>query len=176
MAFQSDAKTRSHYFNLYRCHVTFGHLRQSPDPDASTLIEWKVVRVEGSKALLLSRYGLTAKGFHSERKPCKWEDSSIRRWLNGSFLNEAFTEKEKGDILSTEISNRETATNWLALENLKRDNPDDVIQRHKDEIDQAIDLHSGGGPTTDKIFLLSCSEAQRCVSAGNFEESEPNSL
>lgn len=59
-----------------------------------------------------------------------WEESSLRAWLNGKFINRAFSDEEKENINITEIVNQ--------------DNPYYGAE--------------GGNNTSDKIFLLSLSE------------------
>ncbi|MCQ2736234.1 MAG: DUF6273 domain-containing protein [bacterium] len=52
-------------------------------------IEWIVLDIQDGRALVISRYGLEAKGF--DEKTVDWRESSIRRWLNGPFSEYAFS-------------------------------------------------------------------------------------
>lgn len=69
-------------------------------------IKWRVLSTDGSKALLLSDVALDGKRYHEQQISIKWENSTIRSWLNGygtdangkhidysgkSFLEAAFT-------------------------------------------------------------------------------------
>jgi len=66
-------------------------------------VEWIVVRVEGARALLLSRYGLDVRRFNEKWVKISWKDCGLRQWLNSTFYNECFTEAQKRSILTTTI-------------------------------------------------------------------------
>ncbi len=86
--------------------ITFGTYEQNNIlKDGKEPIEWMVLDVEGGKALLISRYGLDAKPYHAEYSGISWESCSLREWLNGAFLETAFTEEEREAILTTSVSN-----------------------------------------------------------------------
>ncbi len=46
--------------------------------------------------LLISRYGLEVKPFHQYREVISWEQCTLRGWMNGEFLTDAFDEREQG--------------------------------------------------------------------------------
>lgn len=99
-------------------------------------IEWRVLET-GSKLLLITEYGIDCKPYNETREDITWEKCSLRRWLNHDFLKKAFNEDEELMILASTV---------------KADaNP-------KFNIDAGID-------TSDKVFLLSFSEAQRYLSS-----------
>jgi hypothetical protein len=93
--------------------------------------EWRVLEITESKALLMKEDALHAMPYHTDYKPVTWESSSLRQWLNSEYLDEAFTEEERKDILLSSIINE--------------DNP--------------VYSTDGGNNTEDYIFLLSISEA-----------------
>lgn len=67
-------------------------------------IQWQVLKKDGAKVLVLSTYALAKKPFHtSNTKSVDWSTCSLRTWLNGSFMNNAFTEAERKAIVSTEL-------------------------------------------------------------------------
>ena len=68
-------------------------------------IEWLVLSLEGDRVLLLSRYGLDVQPYHISQEEVTWEGSTLRGWLNGSFLNDAFTQEERGRIVSVQTDN-----------------------------------------------------------------------
>ncbi len=114
--------------------ITFGSYEQDNDTyNGKETIEWKVLAKEGSKALVISKYGLDVKPYNTESTSVTWETCSLRKWLNSDFLNNAFSSEEQAKILSS---------------NLK--NPDNVLFDTK-----------GGNNTTDKVFLLSIDEAKK---------------
>lgn len=80
--------------------LTFGSYEQDNNPDnGPEPIEWIVLDVQDSEALLVSRCGLDAMPFHSERADVTWETCSLRAWLNDSFLGAAFTAEEQASLL-----------------------------------------------------------------------------
>lgn len=99
-------------------------------------IEWKVLDVQEDKALLLSCRALDSVPYHDSYGTVTWETSSLRTWLNDSFLNTAFTAEERERILTGEIDNGVSQGNreWHT---------------------------SGGNNTEDTVFLLSYAETER---------------
>ena len=98
-------------------------------------IEWEVLDCsdDGKSVLLISKYILIHKAFNEDNTKLTWENSTLRKWLNNQFINSAFTETERALIKSVTITNEKNS---------------------KYNID-------GGKNTTDKIFLLSISEAEK---------------
>ena len=97
-------------------------------------ITWQVLDIQDNKALLMSRYGLEAMTFSE----ATWENSSLRKWLNSTFLIFSFSENERSVILETEINNEASLVGVTAF---------------------------GYGPNTkDKVFILSYAD----VFKGNY--------
>ena len=117
--------------------ITFGRYEQDNNPDnGPEPIEWIVLDVQDGKALLLSKYGLDAKPYHTERAEITWEECTLRAWLNNEFLNTAFSAEEQSAILVTEVDNS-------------------ASQCYSDY------SSSGGNNTRDNVFLLSYAEAKK---------------
>lgn len=96
-------------------------------------IEWDVLAKEDNSVLLISKYALDCKQYNADYVGVTWETCSLRQWLNGTFLNDAFSTEEQSLIQDTYVS---------ADANPKYDtNP--------------------GNATTDKVFLLSINEANK---------------
>lgn len=96
-------------------------------------IEWKVLeKDENGKMLLISKYALDCRNYHSSPKQVTWEESEIRGWLNTDFYATAFSSSEKSGIKTTTLENA--------------GNSDFKV--------------NGGNKTTDKVFLLSIDEAK----------------
>ncbi len=117
-------------------YVTFGSYEQ----DNNTLngkepIEWLVLGVQGGKALLLSRYALDQARYHAQKADVTWETCTLRTWLNGEFLYNAFSSAEQQCIVLTNVP----------------------AQRNPDS-----EAYPGKG-TTDKVFLLSISEVEQYI-------------
>ncbi|MBR5246068.1 MAG: hypothetical protein IKV25_01695 [Clostridia bacterium] len=97
-------------------------------------IEWKVLeKDQNGKMLVVSKYALDCRSYHSSPNKITWENSEIRSWLNNEFISTAFTSSESASI--------KTVTN---------ENPQNT--------DYNVD---GGNSTKDRVFLLSIDEAKR---------------
>lgn len=96
-------------------------------------IEWRVLAVEGGKALLISQYALDCKKYDEERKNTSWEECTLRKWLNNDFINSAFSDTEQSLILLSKAT---------------------ADKHPKYDTNQGFD-------TDDKIFLLSAKEAEQ---------------
>lgn len=121
--------------------VTFGRYEQDGNPDnGQEKIEWIVLDVQKGSCLLLSRYCLDTKPYHSKGKNITWKDSTLRKWLNSDFLNTAFLPEEQDVIAVTAVDNsrKQGYRKWKKTK--------------------------GGKNTKDRIFLLSCAEASQYFS------------
>ena len=113
--------------------ITFGSYWQgSSEVDGKTPIEWIVLDKHDGKLLIVSKYALDVKPLDESKKILTWEGCSLRIWLNGAFLNAAFSEEEQRIIVASTISNH--------------DNPQFGTE--------------GGNNTGDKVFLLSVEETE----------------
>jgi hypothetical protein len=110
--------------------VVFGSYEQDNQLDnGQEPLEWIVLDVQDNKAMLLSKYCIDTVIFYPKRVPMYWGKSDLRTWMNGDFLQEAFTAEEQECILTTTVKN---------------DNPHG--------------MKGGSADTLDKIYLLSKSE------------------
>ena len=107
-------------------------------------VKWRVLTDDYSgKKLLLAESILINKRFDDSRN--NYKDSEIREWLNGDFLQTAFTEEELTLIAETTVDNSARSTN-----------PDaSATQWNGGENQYACEN------TTDKVFLLSEQEATK---------------
>ena len=105
-------------------------------------VKWRVLKIDGDSAMLLSDIVLDDRNYNTERKDTTWEVSTIRSWLNGynadmnrkgidysnsNFIDSAFTTEEQSAIADTNVVNND---------NLNYDT-------------------EGGNNAIDKLFLLS---------------------
>lgn len=104
-------------------------------------IEWIVLAREGERVLVISRYALDCKEYNGDT----WETSSLRKWLNGTFLNGAFSESERAMIPSVTVRA-------------------DKNPRYST---------SPGNNTTDQVFLLSVTEANKYFSSDSARQCKP---
>ncbi len=115
-------------------YVTFGTYPQTASGNDSTPIEWLVLARDGQKALLISQYALDCHPYNTGWTSVTWETCTLRTWLNGTFLNKAFTAREQTAIVLTKVDNGagQGYSGWNT---------------------------SGGKDTEDRVFLLSYAEA-----------------
>ena len=117
--------------------ITFGryeqdnNLENGPEP-----IEWIILDVQDGKRLLISKYGLDCQPYHQSHGKTTWAYSSLRNWLNSTFLKTAFITSEQNVILNATVDNNSSQgnSNWNTI---------------------------GGNNTIDRIFLLSYAEANQ---------------
>ena len=84
--------------------ITYGTYEQDDNSSNGTeAIEWIVLERDGDKALVLSLYCLEQMPFNNTLAQVTWENCSLRKWLNGTFLGDAFSQEEQGQILSTKV-------------------------------------------------------------------------
>ena len=84
--------------------ICFGQYEQDNEVKP---IEWIVLRSNDERTLLVSKYVLSLQTYTGNKDTsaeCTWSSSTIRKWLNGDFYNEAFSGAEKNAITTTEIS------------------------------------------------------------------------
>lgn len=116
----------------------FGNYDQG---NGKSQISWIVIKIEGNKALLLSEKILDEKPYHDNYvDEIKWENCSLRKWLNNDFYNTAFSSSEKSRIV--EVVNKNPATSGT------------------DSNYGFYHYVEGGKDTKDKVFLLSIDEAK----------------
>jgi hypothetical protein len=118
--------------------ATFGKYEQDNNTsNGAEAIEWTVLDVQGDKALVISKNVLDFQRYYSNLQTAvTWKNSSLRSWLNNDFKNAAFSSSEQGKISSTTLTNDSNSVYGTA----------------------------GGESTTDSIFVLSASEAERYFS------------
>ncbi len=119
--------------------VQFGSFMQVTNAENEP-IEWIVVSCSNDCVQLVSKYGIETRPYHSvQNESVTWERSTIRKWLNEDFYQIAFSEKEKDAIDIREVANDRSQgnKNWIS---------------------------DGGSNTNDRVFLLSCAEAQSLLS------------
>ena len=123
--------------------VLFGRYQQE-EAGEPELIEWQVLSRESNRILLISKYALDCQPYNPIPGSVTWETSYIRKWLNDSFLNNAFSADEQKIIQSTTVTADKNPS-------FKTD---------------------PGKATTDKLFLLSYKEANQYYSSDALRQCE----
>lgn len=114
--------------------ILLGHYEQDGiEENGPEEIEWVVLAVEEDRAFLLSLNSLDSLPYHDVLDgKATWEECTLRQWLNGEFLEAAFSPQEQSLLLETELVNEDNVRYWTP----------------------------GGENTLDRVFLLSITEVQ----------------
>ncbi len=120
--------------------VTFGKWEQDDnESNGAEPIEWIILGVQGSQALMTSRYGLVQCRYVYHCSGQTWENSLVRSILNGEFYDSAFTDAEKAAILETHV--------------------DESPSQHDPE--RPADADRFAPDTTDRVFILTYGEIMK---------------
>ncbi len=111
--------------------VTFGRYPQTASGEIEPL-EWRVLVAENDVALLITKKCIDCKPYNEDDKHIKWENCTLREWMNSDFINEAFDMREQRMLIAAMNSN--SGNLWCEV--------------------------SGCADTQDKIFALSIDEAE----------------
>lgn len=126
--------------------ITFGAYEQDNNTsNGKEAIEWTVLDKDGMSLLLVSKQALDCQQYNTSYTDVTWESCSLRKWMNGTFLNKAFNAEEQAQIQNTTVSadkNPEYNTN-------------------------------PGNATTDKVFLLSINEVEKYFNSDEARKCAP---
>lgn len=110
---QEDATLKDSTFYHWESGDVYHYFKYEP-------VKWRVLDVNGERAFLLSDIALDTQSYSIPGGDWKWENSGIRKWLNGyemadenekghykskSFIKSAFTEEEKTAVAVTDVVN-----------------------------------------------------------------------
>lgn len=96
-------------------------------------LTWMVLDYKDDHWLVMTTRGITCRPYNDTLTPMTWEESALRAWLNGTFLERSFSGTELARIRPTRIPA---------------------------EVDEEHELHAGAD-TLDRVFILSISEYER---------------
>ncbi|MCM1160537.1 MAG: DUF6273 domain-containing protein [Roseburia sp.] len=94
-------------------------------------IKWRVLQKNADTLFVVVDKAIDCKKYNDEYKSTTWETSTLRNWLNNGFYSTAFSSKEQSAIMTQNIVNEDNSVNGT----------------------------EGGNDTSDKVYLLSVSEA-----------------
>ncbi|MBR3314903.1 MAG: hypothetical protein IKG18_12275 [Atopobiaceae bacterium] len=110
-------------------------------------IKWRVLEVSGSNALVVADVALDDQFYNASYADVTWETSSVRSWLNGygAEANQPGTDYASRNFYNTAFATSEERSA--------------VLQSTVANADNQYWGTPGGSDTTDRVFLLSESEA-----------------
>lgn len=83
--------------------IQFGQYEQDGDvSNGKERIPWYILKKEDSRALLVTKECIELHNF-SHKNAMRWSDSDLRTWLNKDFFDMAFSDKEKEQIMETDL-------------------------------------------------------------------------
>ena len=98
-------------------------------------IEWLILEKKNNSILVTTKYIIDCKKYDKENYTSTWEDCSLRKYLNDTFINETFSSNQKKLIQETNIK------------------PHAYLEMYEET--------DPGNNTIDKVFLLSGEEAEK---------------
>ena len=121
--------------------VELGNYEQDGnESNGKETIEWIVLESSEKSVVLISKYVIDCVMYHENKDaPAYWESASLRKWLNGEFIEKAFASNEREMLTTTH-----------------NDNPDNDRCGTK-----------GGDATDDMVYLLSIPETDKYLNENN---------
>ena len=115
-------------------YVLFGAYEQDNNSaNGEENIEWLVLEAKEGKVLIISKHALDCRPYSIAWTKITWSVCAIRKWLNDTFLNKAFSSAERAMIADT------------------------IVRADKNPAYKTKPGHA----TVDKVFLLSIDEVNR---------------
>ena len=103
----------AHITGAMESNIYFGNYWQSVKSEDATEsnkepVKWRVLANDGS-LFVVSDKNLDCIEYNSSAETVTWENCSLRKWLNGKFLDKAFTTQEQGAVLESLVVNEDGA-------------------------------------------------------------------
>lgn len=152
-----DSMTKaSEIFNQYKIEklkiadvgdiVYFGAYEQDNDTsNGKEDLAWLVLTKEDGKALIISKCAVDYQQYNTTLGDTSWARCSLRTWMNGTFLNSAFSADEQAKIETANVT-ADKNPHWIT---------------------------EPGNNTRDKIFFLSVTEAENYFSSDAARQCAP---
>ncbi|MBR3299738.1 MAG: hypothetical protein IKI64_11170 [Clostridia bacterium] len=119
--------------------VQFGRYEQDGNPNnGPEPIVWWVMMRSDNRLYLLAESVLDHRSYNSSASATTWAECQMRSWLNGEFINEAFTENERLLIARSTVKAESNTISGI----------------------------KGGADTVDRLFLMSLEELMRIARTG----------
>ena len=125
--------------------VTFGSYWKK---DIKEPTVWTVLTREAENVLLISKDIITMKEYNEINTSVTWETCTLRKWLNGEFIQQAFNSAEQAKLQVTTVRTADVSV-----------------------YDDGWKSAKGGNDTKDRVFLLSGEEAARYFSSNDSRKS-----
>ena len=139
-----EIKSKYHKEVLFKSNigdsVFFGSYEQDNNTsNGKEAIEWLILAREGNRMLVISKYALDCQRYNTSYTNVTWGTCSLRKWLNGPFISNAFSSDEHSMIQTTTVT--------------------------EDKSPSYITPPGDNTTTDDIVFLLSITEANKYFSS-----------
>jgi len=125
--------------------VIWGEYEQDNDnSNGKENVEWLILDIKDNQALLISKYIIDCQPYNSYDRKVTWENCSLRTYMNGTMISNLFTTEQQKYIVNAPLKNENSP--WFGTD--------------------------GGNDTTDKLFILSQSEAGKYFKTDESREAE----
>lgn len=95
--------------------IQFGNFEQdNMTSNGTEKIEWTVLKVDGTEALLLSNKLIAGYEYNSKSSAVTWKDCTLRAWLNSTFYETAFSEEERGMVCAHSVTTESAQQKFLS--------------------------------------------------------------
>ncbi len=140
--------------------------------NGSEPVEWIVLTVENDRALLLSRYVISADPLDMKKDtPVFWQNSYLRVWLNRSFYDDAFSDEEKARIIevrnindsnpeASDVSDTKDRIFLLSIDEVSKYTDDSVRKPEENDFRNSWPKHSRSGDAYFQWWLRSNGQAE----------------
>ena len=148
-----DAVQMRYKAELNMCKVGdsfyFGEYEQNNNGLVKSPIEWIILEKSNDRVLMISKYALDIKPYNTTLVNVTWENCSLRKWLNETFLDNAFSQDEQDLIELTAIDSSQDKVFLLSRNEAKKYFKSDEDRKTKN-------TEYADGKCVDKYFTTWC--------------------
>ena len=135
----------------------FGRYPQGENGEVQP-ITWRVLRRDKDSLLVISELGLDVKPYHKRDCAVTWRGCTLRSWLNGEFLQKAFTEVEQSLIKTNHLANNAGPKTDDRVYLLSRDEAESLFADDNDRITKStayiLKIGADTNDSTDNAWWL----------------------
>ena len=66
--------------------------------------EWQVLARDGDRLLLITNTTVGMRKYNDSENDISWQNSTLRTWLNGEFMEDAFTDSQRDMVQTTDVT------------------------------------------------------------------------
>lgn len=100
--------------------IFFGRYPASGNGEEKPL-EWQILDLQSGFALLITKFGIDSRPLNGGSYKLGWESCDMQRWLNGSFMETAFSRSERAQIVPSRLTDESAG-----IEGIREDEGQDI--------------------------------------------------